>query len=408
MKYTNFIARRYLFSRKHISLISTLTLISIGGVTIGTALLIVVLSVFNGFFEVIKGLLLSLDPDVRIEAAEGKKFIWTDSLRNQLESHPDIRTISPYVSGKCLVAHQGNQNKVVIVKGIKKEQFFQFHTIRNNITSGEFNLDIKNGRPGMLMGEQLMRQLNLEVGSPIVLLSASGMQKALTQFTGPRSYRFEIRGRYLLRKVFEGSMVFIDLDAAQRLFDYRNQLTGIDIKLHDHEKSADVKRELKSMLPGTFEVKSWYDLQKPLYDVMYLEKWGAFIILMLIVLVAVLNIIGSLTMIVIQKNRDIGILRTMGVTSGRIKSIFIRQGWYIGLIGGVFGGGIGLLLSWLQKEYELIKLSESFIINAYPVQIQWLDVSLVLGGALLLCLVASWYPAWRASQVDPADAIRYE
>ena len=408
MNYSNFIARRYLFSRKHVSLISTLTLISIGGVTIGTALIIVVLSVFNGFFTVIKDLLLSLDPDVRIEASEGRYFHWNDSLKNKLDEHPDIRTFSPYVSGKSLVAHQGNQSKVVIVKGINEDRFFQLQSIRNSITSGAFNLSVEQGKPGLLMGEQLMRQLNLEVGEPIVLLSAAGMQKALTQFAGPRSYRFEIRGRYLLRKVFEGSMVFIDLRAAQQLFDAPNQLSGVDIKLHDHQKSEEVKQELQQALSDKFAVKSWYDLQKPLYDVMYLEKWAAFLILMLIVLVAVLNIIGSLTMIVIQKNRDIGILRTMGLTPGQVKKIFMKQGWYIGLIGSGIGGGIGLLLAWLQKEYDLIKLSESFIINAYPVEIQFWDVAIVLVGALLLCLAASWYPARRASQVEPADAIRYE
>jgi lipoprotein-releasing system permease protein len=141
---------------------------------------------------------------------------------------------------------------------------------------------------------------------------------------------------------------------------------------------------------------------------MYLEKWGSYFVLMIIVLVAVLNIVGSLTMIVIQKNRDIGVLLTMGHTPAQIKRIFITQGLYIGLIGCVLGGSLGLLLSWLQQQYGLIKLSSAFLINAYPVSIHALDVGIVLLGSLILCLLASWYPARRAAQVEPADAVRYE
>src|SRR5699024_349472 len=150
----------------------------------------------------------------------------------------------------------------------------------------------------------------------------------------------------------------------------------------------------------------WYDLKRPLYDVMHLEKWGSYGILMIIVLVAVLNIIGSLSMIVIQKNRDIGVLLTMGYTPGDIKRIFIKQGLYIGLIGCSLGGAIGLLLSWLQMKFGLIKLTSAFIINAYPVSIHVWDVVIVLLGSLLLCLLASWYPALRAGEVEPADAVR--
>src|SRR5699024_2740751 len=155
-------------------------------------------------------------------------------------------------------------------------------------------------------------------------------------------------------------------------------------------------------------VSTWYDLQKPLYDVMYLEKWGSYLILMIIVLVAVLNIVGSLTMIVIQKQRDIGVLLTMGYKPADIRNIFMKQGFYIGLIGCGMGGTIGLLLSWLQQEYGLIKLSSAFIIEAYPSNIHLFDVSIILAGSLLLCLAASSYPAKRASTVEPADAVQYE
>jgi lipoprotein-releasing system permease protein len=182
----------------------------------------------------------------------------------------------------------------------------------------------------------------------------------------------------------------------------------MDIKLYDNEDAADVKKELSAMLGPDFKISSWYDLQKPLYDVMYLEKWASFVILILIVIVAVLNIIGSLTMIVIQKQRDIGILMSMGYSQAGIKSIFRKQGLYIGLIGCGIGGALGLLLSWAQMKFGLVKLSSAFIIDAYPVLISLLDVIIILSCSLVLCVLASWYPAHRASQVQPADAVRYE
>jgi lipoprotein-releasing system permease protein len=259
------------------------------------------------------------------------------------------------------------------------------------------------------MNEQLMADLNLHVGDLVVLLSADGMRKSLTQFSLPRSYRFEVRGVYSrLQIAAEGPSVFIDKEAGQRLFEMRNKISGIDLRLQKTEQASSIKERLEHILGSGFSVSTWYDLQKPLYDVMYLEKWSSYLILMIIVIVAVLNIVGSLTMIVVQKNRDIGVLLTMGFTPSDIKSMFMRQGLYIGLIGGGCGGGLGLLLSWLQKQYGLIKLSSAFIISAYPVSISLWDVSVVLLGSLLLCILASWYPAKRASLVQPADAVRYD
>lgn len=408
MKTNGFIARRYLFSKKHISLISTLTIISVTGVTIGTALLIVVLSVFNGFFNVIKGLLLQNDPDIRIESAEADSFLMTGDMEKKLSNIPDIRDMAPYVQGKALMAYSRGNDKVVSVKGVHPESYFSINKLSENITSGAIDLQVRDKKPGMLVNDQLMGELNLNVGDEVVLLSADGMRKSLTQFSLPRNYRFQIRGSYSRLQITDGPAVFVDLQAAQRLFEVRNKISGIDMRLQETDRADAVKGQLEGALGQRFTISTWYDLQKPLYDIMYLEKWSSYLILMIIVIVAVLNIIGSLTMIVIQKNRDIGVLLTMGFTPSDIKNIFVRQGLYIGLIGCFIGGGVGLLLSWLQKQYGLIELSSAFIIEAYPVSINYVDVSIVLAGSLLLCLLASWYPARRASRVQPAEAIRYE
>lgn len=407
MKPTGFIARRYLFSKKHISLISTLTAISVTGVTIGTALLIVVLSVFNGFFEVIKELLLSNDPDIRVESNEANTMRYSAEMTADLEGIPEVRLAVPYVEGKALMVYKNREDRVVSIKGIPGT-YPKLNNLQKNVTSGTIDLQVRNRKPGMLMSEQLLSELRLDVGDEVVLLSADGMRKSLTQFSLPRTYRFEIRGAYTMVQIVESASVYIDIEAAQRLFNLRNSISGIDVALSDSNRAEALKSTIQARLGKDFKVSSWYDLQRPLYDVMNLEKWISYFILMLIVLVAVLNIIGSLTMIVIQKNRDIGVLLTMGYTPKQIKQIFIQQGFYIGLIGCTLGGAIGLLLSWLQQQYGLIGLSSAFILEAYPVNIELLDVSIVLIGSMLLCIAASWYPSKRASAVQPADAVRYD
>ncbi len=408
MHYTGQIAQRYLFSKKHISLISTLTFISIIGVTIGTALLIVVLSVLNGFFDVVQGYLLNYDPDLRVEASGSSTFVQNQELVDQINSLPEITLLSPYVEGKALLTNNGKENKVIEVRGVDTESFINLIEIQQSISAGVFDVSVRNRKPGLVISEQLMNELDLDLGDEVALLSASAMRRTLTQITAPRLYRFEVRGAYELEQIGEGAQAFIDITGAQRLFKSRNNISGIDIKLTDSELALQLKPVLQSKLGDNFNVSSWYDLQKALYDVMYLEKWGAYAILMIIIIVAVLNIVGSLTMIVIQKRRDIGILITMGYSKAAIKQIFRKQGLYIGLIGCIFGGLLGLLLSWLQLKFHIIKLSTAFLIDAYPVQIQVTDVVIILLGSLLLCIAASWLPATRASEIQPADAIRYE
>ncbi len=403
-----FISRRYLFSGKDVSLISVLTYLSITGVTIGTALLIVVLSVFNGFYEVIRGILLAQDPDIRIEHVEERTFMKNEDLESDILGVAGVLDMTPFLSGKSMLAFKDDRNEVVSVRGIDAESFLRINELDTHIQTGRFDFSVQNERPGVVLNEKVKNRHGINVDDEVALLSATGMRRALTQFSAPRINRFKVRGVYSMQQIVDTDEVYIDLGAAQRLFNARNQITGYDVKLHDTDAAESIKKDLEQVLGPEYKVSSWYDLQKPLYDVMYLEKWGSYFILMIIVLVAVLNIVGSLTMIVIQKQRDIGILISMGMSKKDIKNIFRSQGLYIGLIGCGLGGAIGLILTWLQHEYGLLKLSAAFIIDAYPVAFSAFDVGIVLFGSMFLCLAASWYPSIRASKVQPADAVRYE
>ncbi|MDX1590673.1 MAG: FtsX-like permease family protein [Balneolaceae bacterium] len=408
MNIIRFISRRYLFSRKHVSLISVLTGISIAGITLGTALLIIVLSVFNGFFDVIRGFLLSFDPDIRIEQAGATAMTYDPDLIDRILEHPEVVNLAPYIEGRAMLISSERENEVVMVRGVERGSYIRITELEQSVRNGIFDLSVQNGRPGIVIGDMLVNRYGLSPGDEIALLSPSGMRRALTQFSVPRVSRFSVRGSYTIQQIIDEDVVYADLQAAQRLFNMRNEVTGFDLQLEDLERAETVKSELSAILGPDYRIQSWYDLQKPLYDVMYIEKWGSYFILMIIVLVAALNIVGSLTMIVIQKKKDIGVLLAMGMTPKTIKKIFISQGLQIGLIGCGIGGILGIAISLAQKEYGILKLTSSFIIDAYPVLIQPLDIVLVAGGSLLLCIAASWYPALRASTVQPADAVRGE
>lgn len=410
MNISSIIARRYLFAKKRVTLVSVLTLISISGVTIGTALLIIVLSVFNGFFDLVKSMMRAQDPDVRIESATGRDLMLTDEELQAIGQLDEVAIASPYVEGKALIARSDGQYDVAIVRGIEPDIFPAFFDLETFFKGQPFDFSLQDGRPGVLLSRSQLGTLGVENGDEIRMLSAQSIQRSLTHFSGPRTFRFEVRGFYNMSQENQQAVLYMDKRAAQRLFNIRNAISGVDLLLHDHTQAEALKPKIEQMLGESASVNTWYDLQKPLYDVMNLEKWGAYIILTMIVLVAVLNIVGSLTMIVIQKTRDIAMLRSMGFTPADVRGIFLKQGLIIGLIGCGLGGSAGLLLTWLQDTYGLVKLagSESFIIDAYPVQLLFSDVTLVLSVSLLLCILASWYPASRASATPIAPALRYE
>ena len=415
MDYRFQIARRYLRSGR--SLVSKITAISVTGVAVGVAALIVVLSVMNGFFLFVRDMLVSFDPHVRIISVEAEGLSQPDSLVSWASAMEGVISAAPYVEGKALLAPDvvADVNKVVIVRGVEAGGSPEMQAAVERTGYGSFDLERRAGRPGIVIGRALGDRLALTPGgggldpSRVSLLSAASIERLLTTPVGASpGLPFDVRGLYELQAVFDENYVFVSLSDAQRLFRMGRRVSGIDLRLQDLELAERVKQQLQQrLLDGPYEVKTWYDLQKSLYDVMRLEKWGASLILGLIVLVAAFNIVGSLTMIVIQKRRDVGVLRAMGATRADIRRIFLAEGLLIGAIGSGAGLLFGLGLSLLQARFGLIKLSteDSFLIDAYPVAIQAGDVAIIAAMALVLCVSASIYPAWRAASIEPSQAV---
>lgn len=420
MDYRMRIAQRYLVSPKRVSLISVITGISMTGVALGVAALIVVLSVMNGFFSFVRDMLVSIDPHVRIVSVETGGLANADSVTAVALALPDVQHASAYVEGKALLTHNGSSdmNVVVIVRGVEPEMLAGVSSVVSQTDFGTFRLERQEGRAGIVLGMGLGQRYNLLPGgggvpaSEVGLLSAAALERTFTSLLGaPPVSRFAVRGLYQLNHVYDNTHVFIDLREAQRLFRTQHRVTGIELRLTSLDHADAVQRALQAQLdPARYEVLTWYDLQRSLYDVMRLEKWGASAILILIVVVAAFNIIGSLTMVVIEKRRDVGVLQAMGVSRKNIRRIFLYEGLLIGSLGTGAGLILGLGLAWAQQQFGLVPLAnaESFLISSYPVVIEWTDVAAITAVAMGLCLLAALYPAYRAAAIQPAEAVKVD
>ncbi len=411
------LARRYLMARHQVTLIAVITGISVLGVAIGVAALIVVLSVMNGFYRVVRDLLLSVDPHVRIVSVAPGGMVVEDSLEQYLRRLPHVTEVTAYVEGKALLLYEGEGevNKVVIVRGVEPEALKAMEATR---VFGSMDLQRHEGRPGILVGMPLARRLGLlpasrtEPASQVGLLSAPALEQLLTQpLAPPPLIRFEVRGLYQLRSGYDESHVFVALEEAQRLFHMGDRIDGIALRLDDVEQATAIKMHLQQQLDTTrYRVQTWYDLQRGLYDVMRLEKWGASLILALIVVVAAFSIVGALTMVVIEKRRDIGVLQAMGLSRKRVRQVFLLAGLLIGAAGAGLGLLVGVGLALLQQHFQLVPLpgAEAFLIHAYPVAIEMVDLVGITLAALLLCVLAALYPAARAAAIEPVQAVHLE
>ncbi len=416
LDYRLLIARRYLASRRRVTLISVVSGISVGGVALGVAALIVVLSVMNGFYDTVRDLLVSYDPHVRIEAADGGGLATTDSLLAVARAADHVVSAAPFVQGKALLTSTDARelDRVVEVRGVDPAALDP--AVARSVTAGTFAVGRTAAGPGIVLGRGLAAQMAFfpgpsgDDGSRVALLSAPALERMIVQypFGLPAQQVFVLRGTFELDPSYDETHVFIALEEAQRLFRMPGRVSGIDLRLDDVERARAVQRDLQRALdPARHTVRTWYDLQPSLYSVMQMEKWAASAILALIIVVAAFNIVGALTMIVIEKRRDLGALQAMGASKKDVARIFLLEGLLVGGIGTGLGLGLGLGLAGLQKATGFVKLGgDSFIIDAYPVSIRLFDLGVVTLIAVGLCVLASVYPARRAATIEPATAVR--
>ncbi len=409
MGFEFFIARRYVRSKRNVQLISGINFISIAGIAVGVAALLVVLSVFNGFTGVVTSVLISFDPHLRIEQRGGLSEVEYQSIQTVLASDKRIRGFSPFVSGKTMLVSRA-YSKVVFVRGVDDHMIGDASGLKEKIVLGNLALQDSANVGSIVIGFTLADRLAALIGDEIVVVSLYAFNAALVPFGQFITAKFKVAGIYESNnKDYDANYAYISIPSAQRLFHMEHRFSGIEMRLTDIRLVDEVKSTLLRKLPTTVLISSWYDLHKDLYSVMKIERWIAYIILCLIIVVATFNMLGSLTMTVIEKQRDIGILKSMGAVSRSIIRIFMLEGLYVGIVGTIFGVCLGLIVIYLQLEYNLFPLDTSvYIIPAIPVEVHLLDFLVVSLAALILSAIASYYPARRASKVIPIQAIRWE
>lgn len=410
MGYERFIAKRYLLSKHKINFISIISFISIIGITIGVAALIVVLSVFNGFGSLVTSFLMNFDPHLRVEYKIDTKTKNAEELNSLIKQIPDLKSYAPFVSGKVLVV-SNQQTHVINLKGIDTASTEKVYNIKENIIYGNDDLVGVDGQAGVIIGLRLADELRTLVGDTITVISPEGIERVVSQFGMPNSAKFIVRGIFSSQNnEYDESLMFVPLEDAQYLLGYDVDIQGYDIKLNNSDNSFNAKEFLESKLDvNTFEVNTWYDFHKELYSVMQIERWVAYILLSLIIAVATFNILGSLSMSVIEKKRDIGIMRSMGSQEKSILKIFMYEGLMIGVVGTLLGVLLGYFICFLQLQYNIYPLDPTqYKIDSLPLEIRLSDFFYIAGVSLFLSLIASYIPAQRAAKVDALQAIKWE
>ena len=331
-----FIAKRYLFSKRKISFITIISAISVLGVTIGVAAMIIVLSVFNGFHNKVTSILIGFDPHIRIEAKSGAKLENYEAVLGDVKSF-GISNSAPFTLNKGMLSKR-NSNKVIFIKGVDEETVDKVSGVKDLVQLGEFDLKNDGDFGGIVLGLALADQLKSYIGDTITILSPVGLEYSLTQFVEPITKEFIVTGIFDSdNREYDSKYAYISISNAQNLFKLGDAVSGIEIRLNDINKSDDVKKEIQSKIGDNYSVLTWYDLHLDFYSILKVERWVTFIILSLIIAVASFNILGSLTMTVIEKKRDIGILKAMGASDNTITRIFLFEGLVVGLIG-MFAG----------------------------------------------------------------------
>jgi len=412
MSYELFIATRYLKSKRKTGFISLITYISILGVTIGVAALIVVLSIMNGFESEVRERIIGFGAHIELRKFHSLGVEDYQKLIDQIKNIDHIKGISPYINEKALIISKSKKSGLG-VKGIDAKTVSQVSDIKDNITYGEFNIgnvpsDRRKTYPGIILGVYLADKLDVDLGDKVSILSPTGISPLMSKIPAMRT--FVVTG-FFETGIFEFDDVFayVSIKEAQRLFEMKDKVTGLEIKLDDLDKADLVANKVDQILGYPYATVTWFEMNKNLFSWMEIEKWGAFIILSLIIMVAAFNIVSTLIMVVLEKTKEIGILKSMGASSSGILKIFMFEGLVGGVIGTILGCVIGYGLCWSQIEFQYFSLpADVYIINALPVLMKFRDFILISGAGILLCFLATIYPARKASKLDPVEAIRYE
>ncbi|MDX2284913.1 MAG: FtsX-like permease family protein [Bacteroidia bacterium] len=409
MNLTLLIARRYLLMKKSVAAINVITWVSIGGIGVGTAALILVLSVFNGLTRFIENLFAAIDPDIKIVASAGQHFEHSDSLLLVIRSHPDVSAVTRTLEGRVWAQYVDKQ-AIATLKGVESD-FTSVNPLDTFVYEGNFTFGYKNGIPQALFGSIVAARLSADIADetrPISLsyvpqdASLNNPEEAVnTGYVLPSGY-------FSVQKEYDEKFIIADFNVVRDLFEAGGRISAYEVRLNNLRDADGVQEALQAQLGPDFEVLTWYEQHRTLYRVMKNEKYISYLILALMLAIAAVNIVGSLSIIVLEKTRDIAVLKSLGATSGQIRRIFLQSGLLVGGIGGAIGVVIALTAALMQQAFGLVQLQggESFRVKAFPIELEWADFVLVFATVMLMAAIASVYPAREASRIGVVRGLR--
>jgi lipoprotein-releasing system permease protein len=405
--YHFFIACRYFRSKKKHSGISINTVISVAGVALGVMTLITVLSVMSGFHEDLQKKILGVNPHIVTLSYKGKIRDYKD-VREKISKIEGVVNSAPFIYGQVML-RSGNRAHGVVVRGIDPVISPGTTEILKNLKIGSVD-ELKKDKDisGIIIGRELLRNLGLFVGDIIDMVSPIGEPGPLGMI--PKMKKFRVIGYFEAGMYeYDSSLAFINIQDAQEFFNYGDAVTGIEVKIDDLYKAEKIADEIERILDPPFYARDWMQMNRNLFSALKLEKIAMFVILTLIILVASFNIISNLIMIVIEKSREIAIMKAMGATGRGIMSIFMIHGLIIGITGTVIGVIGGFVLCQLLKNYRFISLpADVYYLSYLPVRLNLFDFIIVPAAAIFISFVATIYPSWQAAKLDPVEPLRYE
>lgn len=399
MNWQLLVSLRYLTSKRKEKFISLIGLISVLGVAIGVGALIIVIGVMSGFDEDLENKIVGTYSHIEILSDYGMKP--SADLTGSILNTPNVKAASYFLNGQGLI-RVGDNVTGVLVKGITPQTEIRVNSLGEYLKHG--SLDLAGG--GAVIGSELASKLGVKVGDAVALISPTALEPKGS--VSPSEYRVAgifTSGMY----EYDMNLVYIDIAEAQKLFGLDSVVSGASIKV---DRALDVDRTRKDLqlkLGPQYAVRTWMDLNRNLIAALKLEKTVMFIILTLVVIVACFNIASSLIMTVLEKTRDIGILKAIGATRLNVMAVFAIQGGLTGILGTLLGASAGIIICWSLKTYKFIDLpKEIYYIDKLPVKIDPYDILLIVVTSILISLVAAIYPSFRASRLDPVEALRYE
>jgi len=406
MGFELFIAGKYLRAKRKEGFISLITFLSVAGVTVGVMALVVVIAVMSGAETDFRKRILGLEPHILVMNFSGN-FDNYASIVEELNKRSDIKGASPILFTQAMIRSK-NSFSGVMVRGIDPEKGFSLiKGFGPEQLKKELGKDAATGNlPGIILGKGLASTTGVIKGDKVILMSSSGFVSPMGHI--PAMKRFVVTDTFDSgMSEYDSALAYVHLTEAQQLSKEKNKISAIGIWIKDVFAVTPVKEHLAGILDYPFYLRDWMEINKSLFSALKLEKTAMFIILTLIILVAAFNIASALIMMVMEKTKDIAVLKAMGATNKTIRKIFIYQGMFIGVIGTLIGTISGVGLCFILKKYDFIRLPDVYPFSTLPVQLEYTDVLIIAASAIIICFFSTLYPSYKASKMEPSEALRY-